>query len=323
MTSDAQEELILRHLDGGTSPDEVARLTGLLAEDADFRLRFFTYANLITELQENLALVVSPAPDLPHGSPPAMLASPIPEARASRETGREPQLEHRLPADLFQCGHRRRRRVARLAGHLRRLGAVVSLSSFNVYLRDAIIGPLVGVCIGFAVGAADGLLGARSLRRMFRGGQYGAVLGALGGVLGLTIGEFFFNQFHGGVLPRAIGWGLFGMLVGISEGVSQGMPVKVRYGILGGLLGGLIGGSTYECLTAMFRGGGALALGQCHRPGHPGRLHWLPGQPGRSTAAEVLGVLRDGAAGGAVAHARFEPAAHPRQRSRLHHRPAQ
>jgi len=88
-----------------------------------------------------------------------------------------------------------------------------------------------------------------------------AILGALGGLLGLVIGEFFFNRFGGGVVPRALGWGLFGMLVGISDGVANRMPVKIRYGILGGLLGGLIGGSTYECLVAMFRGGAALSWG--------------------------------------------------------------
>jgi hypothetical protein len=248
MTSDALDDLILRHLDGSTSADEVARVSEMLNQDADFRSRFLDLANLIIEVQETLSL---------HGSPPAMLAIPIPKpVRVDEELSGTIELR-RIYANAVLGG------FGGLFGWLMisLLSAIVPMDRLNVYLRDAFIGPLVGVCIGFAVGASEGLLAARSLRRMLRGGGYGAALGAAGGVFGLLIGEFFFNLFHGGALPRALGWGLFGMFVGISDGVAQHMPAKVRYGLLGGLLGGLIGGSTYECLTAMFRGSGAFAWG--------------------------------------------------------------
>jgi len=262
MTNDAREELILRHLDGETTQQEGAQVTRLLGEDADFRSRFFVFANLIADLQEIVSLGVSvgATPGVrPGGSPTdmaAILALKPPKAAARPLADLNLDFK-RIYLNAVAGG------IGGLLGWLviSLLGAMVALSSFNVYLRDAVIGPLVGVCIGFAVGGSEGLFGARSLRRMWHGGRYGAVLGALGGLLGLVMGEFCFNRFGGGVVPRALGWGLFGMLVGISEGVVYRMPVKVRYGILGGLLGGLIGGSTYECLVSMFRGGASLAWG--------------------------------------------------------------
>jgi hypothetical protein len=143
--------------------------------------------------------------------------------------------------------------------------ALAFFDPMKVFITDALIGPLVGVCIGFAVGSSEGLLASRSLQRALRGGAFGAVLGAAGGVIGLMLGEIIFILAKGGIWPRAIGWGLFGMFVGVSDGVANKMPVKIRYGILGGLLGGVIGGGTYEALVAMMRGigsrEGALAWG--------------------------------------------------------------
>ncbi|MCS6852028.1 MAG: FHA domain-containing protein, partial [Gemmataceae bacterium] len=129
----------------------------------------------------------------------------------------------------------------------------------NAYLNDALIGPIIGVCIGLAVGSTEGLVSSRSLRRAWQSGRIGALLGAIGGLVGLLLGEWLFHVAGGGVWPRALGWGLFGMFVGISDGVARQMPVKVRYGLLGGLLGGLIGGSTYEGLLAVIGGLGSRA----------------------------------------------------------------
>jgi hypothetical protein len=146
------------------------------------------------------------------------------------------------------------------------VSAFLPLDWLNVYVRNALVtGPLLGVCIGFGVGSTEGLFASRSMRRVLRGGGYGAALGAIGGVVGLVLGELIFNFARGGVWPRALGWGLFGIFVGISDGVAHKMPVKIRYGILGGLLGGFIGGGTYEGLVATIRGMGfraeALAWG--------------------------------------------------------------
>ena len=126
-------------------------------------------------------------------------------------------------------------------------------STFMLYLKDALLGALVGVAIGAAIGSVDGLTASRSLRRTFQGAGYGACLGLVAGLIGLVIGELIFSLAGGGVWPRAVGWALFGALVGTSEGIVNKMPTKVSYGALGGLLGGLVGGSTYERLNLALR----------------------------------------------------------------------
>jgi hypothetical protein len=138
--------------------------------------------------------------------------------------------------------------------------ALVDLSKLNIFVKDALVGLLVGVCIGFAIGSVEGIIAARSLRRLLRGGSYGAVLGALGGVIGLVLGEAIFDVFNGGVWPRALGWAVFGALVGTSDGFALKMPAKIYYGVVGGLLGGLVGGSTYEALVALLRGSSDRAV---------------------------------------------------------------
>lgn len=250
-----QDELILRHLDGETSPEEVARITGMLSTDAAFRFRFFTFANLIVEVQENLSLFMGNSPASP-GSPSAMLTLPLPRQVQVENLSASIDIR-RIYFNAVLGG------AGGLAGWLlvSLLGSILSLDELNVYVKDAVNGLLVGVCIGFAVGGSEGLIGARSLKRLLRDGRYGAALGAAGGLLGLVLGELVLNLLGGGVLARALGWGLFGMFVGSSDGVAQKMPVKIRYGILGGLLGGLIGGSTYECLLSLFRSGGGLMWG--------------------------------------------------------------
>jgi hypothetical protein len=80
------------------------------------------------------------------------------------------------------------------------------------------------------------------------------------------VGEVIFGLAGGGLLPRAVGWGLFGALIGATEGVAQRMPQKTLFGVYGGLLGGLIGGSTYESTAALLQlvglgRGFAVALG--------------------------------------------------------------
>jgi hypothetical protein len=260
MSEDAQDDLILRHLDGETSGAEIARITRLLAEDAAFRSRFFYVASLITDLQEAGSLAMREASRTLHnGSIQAMLAVKTPRAAGQlADLNIDPS---RLLQNALMGG------FGGLLGWLVYAFAdlLLGIDGRNVYFVDAVKGLLFGVCIGFAVGSTEGLLGSRSLPRAVRGGCFGAVLGAVGGVIGLLLGEMIFIWAKGGVWPRAIGWGIFGMFVGVSEGVAWKMPVKIRYGILGGLLGGLVGGSTYDGLVATVRGMGfrneALAWG--------------------------------------------------------------
>lgn len=127
-------------------------------------------------------------------------------------------------------------------------------SSSTLYIKDALLGALVGMSIGAALGSVDGLTGSRSGRKLFQGIGYGGCLGLVAGVVGLLLGEVIFSLAGGGVLPRAIGWAIFGVLVGMSEGIAGKMPTKRNYGLLGGFIGGLVGGSTYERLNLALRG---------------------------------------------------------------------
>lgn len=122
--------------------------------------------------------------------------------------------------------------------------------TFMLLLRDALFGALVGACIGFAVGSADQLAGRWRLPNWQQSGL-SAGIGAAAGLIGLVIGELIFWVAGGGVWSRALGWALFGGLLGLGQWRVTGMPSKGRYGALGGLLGGLLGGSTYERLTLL------------------------------------------------------------------------
>jgi MFS family permease len=135
-----------------------------------------------------------------------------------------------------------------------------------LYAKDALLGALVGVSIGTALGSVEGLTAARSARKLFQGAGYGGTLGLVAGVIGLIMGELIFSLAGGGVLPRAIGWAIFGMLLGMSDGIANNMPTRRNYGMLGGFIGGLVGGSSYERLSLAVRGWtgdreAALAIG--------------------------------------------------------------
>ena len=127
-------------------------------------------------------------------------------------------------------------------------------STAMLYMKDALLGAIVGLSIGAALGSVDGLLVSRSGRRMFQGAGYGGCLGLAAGIAGLLLGEIIFSLAGGGVLPRAVGWAVFGALVGMGEGIAVKMPSKRNYGLMGGFIGGLVGGSAYERLNLALRG---------------------------------------------------------------------
>jgi hypothetical protein len=154
------------------------------------------------------------------------------------------------------------------------IGLVLRFQTTNttlLFVKDALQGAVVGLCIGLALGMVEGLLVSRSARRTLRGGCLGALIGLVAGLVGLVLGEVIYLAAGGGVWPRAVGWAVFGLLIGTSEGIAAGSKNTAGYGALGGLLGGLIGGATYERTSLLVRSlthnrdlsltlGGALGL---------------------------------------------------------------
>jgi hypothetical protein len=113
----------------------------------------------------------------------------------------------------------------------------------NIYLSDFVVGALIGLSIGLCIGAAEGLL-TLNFPRALKAGAIGALLGLAAGAIGLPLGEFFFQIVGAGIFGRAIGWAVFGTLLGVAEGITGGS--QMWKGALGGLLGGLVGGMLLE-----------------------------------------------------------------------------
>ncbi len=120
----------------------------------------------------------------------------------------------------------------------------------NIYLSDAIVGALVGLCIGLLIGITEGAL-TLNLVGAARSGGMGGLLGLGAGVIGLPLGEWLFQSVGAGVLGRALGWAVFGLLIGLAEGV--GSRKQVWKGMLGGLLGGTLGGFLLEGMQYLLK----------------------------------------------------------------------
>ncbi len=135
-------------------------------------------------------------------------------------------------------------------------------SQTGLLARDAQFGAVVGVCLGALLGCTEGVR-TRSIRKLAMGVSVGAVVGALAGTIGLTAGELIYGATDGGMLSRAAGWALFGMLVGTAEGIARRAPRRCAYGAFGGVLGGFVGGATCDRTTDLmlqFTGDRDLAL---------------------------------------------------------------
>jgi hypothetical protein len=74
--------------------------------------------------------------------------------------------------------------------------------------------------------------------------MFSGLLGLGAGAVGLPLGEFFFQSVGAGLMGRALGWGLFGLLIGLAEGIVG--KSQVWKGMLGGFLGGALGGILLE-----------------------------------------------------------------------------
>jgi hypothetical protein len=113
----------------------------------------------------------------------------------------------------------------------------------NLYLSEAIVGALVGLVIGLFIGITEGLLTLNFVQAL-KSGLFSALLGAIAGGIGLPLSEFLFQAVGAGLVGRALGWAIFGLLLGLAEGVVG--KSQAWKGMLGGLLGGALGGALLE-----------------------------------------------------------------------------
>jgi len=108
----------------------------------------------------------------------------------------------------------------------------------NLYLSEAVVGALIGFVIGLCIGVTEGLL-TRNFVQAIRAGLFGGLLAMAAGAIGLPLSEYLFQAVGAGFLGRALGWGIFGMLLGLAEGVVG--KSQAWKGMLGGFLGGVLG----------------------------------------------------------------------------------
>ncbi len=113
----------------------------------------------------------------------------------------------------------------------------------NIYISEAIVGALVGLSIGLLIGITEGVL-TRNLVQVGKSGLFSGLLGLFAGAIGLPLSEWLFQSVGAGFFGRAVGWGIFGLLIGLAEGVVG--RSQVWKGMLGGLLGGSLGGILLE-----------------------------------------------------------------------------
>lgn len=120
----------------------------------------------------------------------------------------------------------------------------------NIYFSELIVGALVGLSIGLLIGITEGLMTFNWVQTG-RAGLFSGFLGLLAGGIGLPLSEFLFQAVGAGIFGRALGWGVFGMLVGLAEGIVG--KSQIWKGALGGLLGGMFGGILLETVQNSFQ----------------------------------------------------------------------
>ncbi|MFO0953937.1 MAG: FHA domain-containing protein [Isosphaeraceae bacterium] len=161
-------------------------------------------------------------------------------------------LPDRAPAPrLPRAGNFRQAYGSALAGAT---GAVFGLYFYvelvqasSVYVRDALAGVAIGGTIGFVLNAAAPFRDGAWLR-LARRATPGAIAGAVGGAAGLVLGEVVIGLFQGGLIGRAVSWGVLGLGIGVSQGLAERSRQKLIFGVIGGSLGGAVGGYLFEAL---------------------------------------------------------------------------
>jgi hypothetical protein len=120
----------------------------------------------------------------------------------------------------------------------------------NLYMSEAVVGALVGLCIGLFIGITEGLM-TRNIIQAIKAGAVSGLLGLVAGAIGLPLSEFLFQSVGAGYFGRALGWGIFGLLIGLAEGVVG--KSQVWKGMLGGLIGGALGGVLLEAVHNLLK----------------------------------------------------------------------
>ena len=120
----------------------------------------------------------------------------------------------------------------------------------NLYLSEALVGALVGLCVGLFIGITEGVV-TRNPVQAVRSGLFGGLLGSVAGAIGLPLSEYLFQFVGAGMIGRALGWGIFGMLIGLAEGIIG--RTQAWKGMLGGLIGGALGGILLESVHNWLR----------------------------------------------------------------------
>ena len=128
----------------------------------------------------------------------------------------------------------------------------------SIILANALFGAIAGIIFGFFLGSIEGVL-LKSAGKFRKGVFWGMLLGLIGGAFGLfagrTIivitGDVFFRikQWYSPyllILIKAVGWSIFGAVIGISGGMVLHSKGKILQGLMGGVLGGFLGGLTFE-----------------------------------------------------------------------------
>jgi hypothetical protein len=113
----------------------------------------------------------------------------------------------------------------------------------NIYFSEAIVGALVGSSIGLLIGIVEGVL-TRNAIQTGKNGLLSGLLGLIAGAICLPLSEWMFQAVGAGIFGRALGWGIFGLLIGAAEGIFG--RSQLWKGLLGGVLGGAIGGALLE-----------------------------------------------------------------------------
>jgi FHA domain-containing protein len=138
--------------------------------------------------------------------------------------------------------------------------------SSNLYLSEALVGALIGLSVGLFIGLTEGAL-TRNPIYALKSGVFSGLLGLGAGAIGLPLSEFLFQSVGAGVIGRALGWGVFGLLIGLAEGMVG--RTQAWKGMLGGFIGGALGGVLLESVHNWLRdpltgkAAGLVLLGAC------------------------------------------------------------
>jgi hypothetical protein len=136
----------------------------------------------------------------------------------------------------------------------------------NLYLSEALVGALIGLSVGLFIGLTEGAL-TRNPVHALKSGVFSGLLGLGAGAIGLPLSEFLFQSVGAGVVGRALGWGVFGLLIGLAEGMVG--RTQAWKGMLGGFIGGALGGILLESVHNWLqdpltgKAAGLVLLGAC------------------------------------------------------------